>query len=223
MGKSKKQVSALNLEGRFLGFIIHKGEKKKRFGLATAQGEHCIKLALSKKKRAALESFLSPGDWVRVYGEKKLDKKTGKIQLKAHQIVPVSVATGATVTQTVTRQPAACSIPAGITTLQAPPCAAASTCIHALTEAETPALESQKKASILVCQKSDCRKRGGKEICEALEEHLREKGLEEHVTIKSTGCMKRCKAGPNVIVMPDKTRYSKIEPEEIPQLIAKHF
>jgi (2Fe-2S) ferredoxin len=42
------------------------------------------------------------------------------------------------------------------------------------------------------------------------------------VTIKGTGCMKQCKAGPN-IVMPDKTRYSRIRPQDIPNLVDKHF
>jgi (2Fe-2S) ferredoxin len=34
--------------------------------------------------------------------------------------------------------------------------------------------------------------------------------------------MKQCKAGPNV-VMPDKTRYTRIGAEEIPDIIDKHF
>ncbi|OBQ32475.1 MAG: (Fe-S)-binding protein, partial [Anabaena sp. CRKS33] len=42
------------------------------------------------------------------------------------------------------------------------------------------------------------------------------------VAIKGTGCMKNCKAGPN-LVMPDKTRYSKVKAEQVPALINKHF
>jgi (2Fe-2S) ferredoxin len=34
--------------------------------------------------------------------------------------------------------------------------------------------------------------------------------------------MKNCKSGPN-LVMPDKTRYSKIQAEQVPVLIDKHF
>jgi (2Fe-2S) ferredoxin len=34
--------------------------------------------------------------------------------------------------------------------------------------------------------------------------------------------MKNCKAGPN-LVMPDKTRYSKIKSEQVPALIDRHF
>ena len=78
------------------------------------------------------------------------------------------------------------------------------------------------QACILVCQKSDCCKLGAKQVCQALEEGLRDRGLAGEVTIKGTGCMKQCKAGPN-IVMPDKTRYRRIDVQEIPELLDKHF
>jgi NADH:ubiquinone oxidoreductase subunit E len=79
-----------------------------------------------------------------------------------------------------------------------------------------------KMQTILVCQKSDCMKRGGKTLCQALESELINHGLENSVAIKGTGCMKNCKAGPN-LVMPDKTRYSKVKAEQVPALINKHF
>lgn len=79
-----------------------------------------------------------------------------------------------------------------------------------------------KVQTILVCQKSDCMKRGGKAFCQALESELTNHGLENSVAIKGTGCMKNCKAGPN-LVMPDKTRYSKVKAEQVADLIDKHF
>lgn len=79
-----------------------------------------------------------------------------------------------------------------------------------------------KTQTILVCQKSDCMKRGGKALCQALESELTNHGLENSVAIKGTGCMKNCKAGPN-LVMPDKSRYSKVKAEQVPTLINKHF
>ncbi|MGH2413781.1 MAG: (2Fe-2S) ferredoxin domain-containing protein, partial [Microcystaceae cyanobacterium] len=79
------------------------------------------------------------------------------------------------------------------------------------------------KASILVCQKSDCWKQGGKAVCQALTEGLRDRGLEDKVQIKSTGCLKQCKKGPNLVMMPDKARYSHVQPQQIPDLLEKHF
>lgn len=78
------------------------------------------------------------------------------------------------------------------------------------------------KTNILVCQKSSCMKRGGTAVCQALEAGLSARGLEHQVAIKGTGCMKNCKAGPN-LVMPDKTRYSGIQGAQIPAVMDKHF
>jgi (2Fe-2S) ferredoxin len=88
---------------------------------------------------------------------------------------------------------------------------------------EVPSINNSKtKATILVCQKSDCMKRGGKEVCQALADVLNDRSLENQVTIKGTGCMKNCKAGPNV-VMPDKTRYTRIQAAQVPAIIEKHI
>jgi (2Fe-2S) ferredoxin len=95
--------------------------------------------------------------------------------------------------------------------------------IQALPTTESPTPAKPKKATILVCQKSDCWKKGGASVCRMLEESLQEKGLSETVNIKLTGCLKQCKQGPNVVVMPDKKHYSKVDPREIPSLIEKHF
>jgi (2Fe-2S) ferredoxin len=79
-----------------------------------------------------------------------------------------------------------------------------------------------KKATILVCQKSDCMKRGGQEVCQALSVALSDRNLDGQVTIKGTGCMKNCKAGPNM-VMPDKARYSRVKATQVPALVDKHL
>lgn len=78
-----------------------------------------------------------------------------------------------------------------------------------------------KPATILMCQKSDCMKRGGKSVCAALQQEINQQNLDGQVVIKATGCMKNCKAGAN-LVMPDKTRHSRIRSEDVPSLIAKH-
>ncbi|NES87074.1 MAG: (2Fe-2S) ferredoxin domain-containing protein [Moorea sp. SIO2B7] len=86
-------------------------------------------------------------------------------------------------------------------------------------ETKTPS----RKASILVCQKSSCRKRGGQAVCNAIASSLKDHGLEDQVKIKETGCLKQCKHGPNLVMMPDKARYSQVAPQQIPTLIERHF
>ncbi|MDX2239878.1 MAG: (2Fe-2S) ferredoxin domain-containing protein [Leptolyngbyaceae cyanobacterium bins.302] len=89
--------------------------------------------------------------------------------------------------------------------------------------AEQPKAKAKPQATILVCQKSDCMKRGGKAVCQRLQQELSDRGLTDQVTIKGVGCMKDCKAGPNLVVMPDKARYSRIKAPEIPNLLDEHF
>jgi (2Fe-2S) ferredoxin len=83
--------------------------------------------------------------------------------------------------------------------------------------------EAKPKATILVCQKSDCMKRGGKSVCQRLQQELGDRGLTDQVAIKGVGCMKDCKAGPNLVVMPGKARYSRIDAAEIPAVLDRHF
>jgi (2Fe-2S) ferredoxin len=84
-----------------------------------------------------------------------------------------------------------------------------------------PAL-SHPKTTILVCQKSDCMKRGGHAVWAALQQGLRDRGVDEQVTLRGTGCMKNCKAGPNLVVMPNKTRYSQVNAAEAIAVINHH-
>ncbi|MEA5564028.1 (2Fe-2S) ferredoxin domain-containing protein [Anabaena sp. UHCC 0399] len=175
-----KEVSQFCLEGKFIEFVIKDGYKLKGLLLGTYDGEYYIKLA--KNLRYAFDLRLQPGTWLQVVGEKKCDRKGGKVAFKAERVMAATGNTSAT------------------------------------TQPQPP----KTKATILMCQKSDCMKRGGKTLCQALEAALSDRGLEDQVTIKATGCMKNCKAGPN-IVMPDKTRYSRIQADQVPLLMDKHF
>ncbi|MBR8835983.1 MAG: (2Fe-2S) ferredoxin domain-containing protein [Stigonema ocellatum SAG 48.90 = DSM 106950] len=189
------EVSEFCLEGRFLDFVIKDGYKLKGLLLATAEGECYVKLA--KHLRAAFDLRLPPGTWLQVVGEKKHDLKTGEVKLKAQQVMT-------------TRQEWETSRET------VPPSPSPRVPMSSNSNANA------KKATILVCQKSDCMKRGGKEVCQALQAALSDRSLDSQVTIKGTGCMKNCKAGPN-LVMPDKTRQSRVQASQVPALMDKHF
>lgn len=136
---------------------------------------------------------LMPGETVRVEGYRKLKLKTGQLKLKAERVSPIPQPQFTHLPQLSSSQPAA------------------------------PQTKTNKPAKILVCQKSDCRKRGGKAICAALQAELEQRGLQDQVEIKTTGCLKRCKAGPNVVVLPDKTPYSRVRPNAVAELVDQHF
>ena len=140
-----------------------------------------------------LSLTLTPNCWLEISGEQKICKKTGKLKLKANDVKAIA----------------------------APTTAIAET--EEILSTPTPAIKTQAKACILVCKKSSCWQRGGEEICHQLAKSLDQRGLQEEVQIKTTGCLKQCKRGPNLVVMPDKTRYSYVKPQEVISLLDQHF
>ncbi|BAY09702.1 (2Fe-2S) ferredoxin domain-containing protein [Calothrix sp. NIES-2098] len=197
-----KEVSDFCLEGRFIDFVIKDGYKLKGLQIWTAEGECYIKLA--KHLRFAFDLHLPPGTWLQIVGKKKHEVATGKVTLKAERVMAARADVN---NDRITQM----GIPSPISPSQKP---------SSVSQANPKSTKA--KSTILVCQKSDCMKRGGKGVCQALEAALSDRGLEDQVNIKGTGCMKNCKAGPN-IVMPDKTRYSRIQSSQVPALMDKHF
>jgi (2Fe-2S) ferredoxin len=242
MFKSHKNDTEFNLAGTIQNVWIKKG-KPKFISLLTPLGLLLIKV--SKEARLIGISALAPGYEVKVTGQKKQDFKTGKIKLKAYRVISISqpistlklslytpvqysysdsplVSSAAIVSQTQGSKVLDVEIDKQSEILPA--------CDSVITvePLKQPTTITDKKCSvptakILICQKSDCRKRGGDTVCKVLQQELAQRGLEEQVTIEKTGCLKKCKSGPNLVILPDKTRYSKVEPEAIPVLIEQHL
>lgn len=76
---------------------------------------------------------------------------------------------------------------------------------------------SKPKGKILVCQKSSCCRRGGKELWQTLEQTLAEENLQDHISLKSTGCMGQCKQGPVMVLA--KKRYTQVKPKQVKPLL----
>ncbi|MBE9003510.1 (2Fe-2S) ferredoxin domain-containing protein [Fortiea sp. LEGE XX443] len=188
------EITEFCLEGRFIDFVIKDGYKLKGLRLETCEGECYVKLA--KHLRAAFDWRLPQGTWLQVVGTKKYDAKKDEFTLKAERVMAARSDLGKVSSSTALQEPPASN--------------------------DAQAKPAKAKQTILMCQKSDCWKRGGKAVCQAFEAALSDRGLEDQVTIKGTGCMKNCKAGPNV-VMPDKTRYSRIQTSQVSTLMDKHF
>ncbi len=206
MYNSCKQVSEFSLEGKIL--IFEDGDKLKYLRISGDRGiEYLVKLC--KELRASLSLVLTPGLRVKVAGEKQHNLKNGKIKLKAYSL-KLSDSENPAQPQVDTK-----NTPVATLTSDRE--------IHSRTASQTVVNPAKIKGKILVCQKSDCQKRGGAAVCKALENALNSRGLAGQVTIQGTGCLKQCKSGPNIVLMPDKTRYSRIKPAEIPAIIDQHF
>ncbi|NEP01836.1 MAG: (2Fe-2S) ferredoxin domain-containing protein [Symploca sp. SIO2E9] len=151
-------------------------------------------IKVSKELRAYLREVLKPGQWLEISGKQKLKKKTGELKLKADHVKLKSP----------NQQQFQCSSVIDVPQV-------------------TPTKSSRSKACVMLCQKSSCRKRGAGDVHKAVTDFLRTRGLHEQVTIKTTGCQKQCKKGPVMVLMPDKSRYTKVDSQQISTIVDKHF
>jgi len=82
---------------------------------------------------------------------------------------------------------------------------------------------------VLVCEQKkpewapSCTAGGAAETLDALKEGLREAGLDERVLVTSCGCLGLCDDGPNLVVYPDGTWYSKVTPEAARKIVTEHL
>jgi (2Fe-2S) ferredoxin len=201
-----------SLTGQFLKFVYGKRKHPKALWISSA-GE-ILKIKLAKPLRYHDYDGWQAGHWVQVWGQQSYRApkplEPPQLRLKAYRMQrshpPVQG------DQAPTSDHASSVVPGR------PRCdrTLASTALE-------PTRSSPGPAVIRFCQKSGCMKRGGKAVCQALQSALEHLELGDRVKIEGTGCMKACKAGPNLVVMPDKTHYRNIQAREIPALMQKHF
>jgi (2Fe-2S) ferredoxin len=67
---------------------------------------------------------------------------------------------------------------------------------------------------ILVCQNRTCRRQGSAKVLAAFQAYKKIADF----TVEPTGCLGKCGNGPMVVVLPEQTWYSHVDPESIPKL-----
>ena len=193
MANHNYSLTEFKVTGTLVEILIKKDNQVKYLKLVTEQQEYRLKVA--KEIRANLAQIVSLGANLIVEGIKKQNLKTGKVKFKANRVELVS-----------SREDHKGKI-----------------VISDFSPRYHQPEPVKSKAKVLVCKKSSCWKRGGKAVCQAIETLCRDRGLEEHIQVKTTGCLKQCKKGPNLVMMPDKARYSQVKTKQIPALVEKHL
>lgn len=202
-----------DLEGTFTGFVGNeqaRGSAKmstqskaltkvKYIALETDQEQLVITLPKELRHRERLN--LRPGDRLRCIGRSQLDWKSKQVELNAYQIFCLSSAPDLT------------TPPFTFTLLiqsdSSPPIA--------------PIQPLKKAFKILICRKSRCQKRGGRELIAALNQALGDRQLLDQVTIEYTGCQKRCSKAPTLVIMPGHYRYDHVSLKTLTTLLDEHF
>ncbi len=79
------------------------------------------------------------------------------------------------------------------------------------------------RAHVLICGGTGCTSSGSLDIQKAFESNIENCGLTEEVKIVQTGCFGLCALGPVVIVYPDGTFYSRVEPDDVKEIVEEHL
>ena len=175
-----------------------KSDGRLKYILLTVEGKEDYWIEVSKDRSKKLGKQLQPGCKIEVKGILKRKIKKEKIDYKAYKIKILTP-------------------PPVVATLK--------TSVEPSTKKTDKTKKSKKKstARVLICQKSNCWKKGGKESYQKLQQELEKKGISEKIDVKLTGCLKKCKKAANMIVLPDKKHYVNVKAKQIPTMVEKHF
>ena len=79
------------------------------------------------------------------------------------------------------------------------------------------------RSHILVCGGTGCTSSNSERIIQLLEEEIQSRFLQEEVKVIKTGCFGLCALGPIMIVYPEGAFYSRVEPEDIKEIVSEHI
>lgn len=79
------------------------------------------------------------------------------------------------------------------------------------------------RSNVLVCGGTGCTSSNSQAIIAKLREEIAARGLEEEINVVQTGCFGLCALGPIMIVYPEGSFYSKVEVEDIPEIVEEHL
>ncbi|MDF2632874.1 MAG: NADH-quinone oxidoreductase subunit, partial [Caproiciproducens sp.] len=79
------------------------------------------------------------------------------------------------------------------------------------------------RSNVLVCGGTGCTSSNSELIISRLHQEIAARGLEKEVNVIRTGCFGLCALGPIMIVYPEGSFYSRVTPEDIPEIVEEHL
>ena len=79
------------------------------------------------------------------------------------------------------------------------------------------------RAHVLICGGTGCTSSGSVKIQDVFAKAIEANGLQDEVKVVQTGCFGLCALGPVVIVHPDGTFYSRVEPDDVEEIVTEHL
>ncbi|MBR3593274.1 MAG: NADH-quinone oxidoreductase subunit NuoF [Clostridia bacterium] len=79
------------------------------------------------------------------------------------------------------------------------------------------------RSHVLICGGTGCTSSGSVTLQQLFAENIEKHGLSEEIKIVQTGCFGLCAMGPVVIVHPDGTFYSRVQAEDVAEIVEEHL
>ena len=79
------------------------------------------------------------------------------------------------------------------------------------------------RSHVLICGGTGCTSSGSVVLQEEFENRLKENGLENEVKLVQTGCFGLCALGPIVVVYPEGAFYSRVEKDDVKEIVEEHL
>ncbi len=78
---------------------------------------------------------------------------------------------------------------------------------------------TQEKPDEMPC----CAASGSQQVLEALRSAIHEAGLHDNVQITTCGSLGLCERGPNMVVYPEGVWYSRVQVDDVAEIVREHF
>ncbi len=79
------------------------------------------------------------------------------------------------------------------------------------------------RSHVLICAGTGCTSSGSAQIVEKMNEELKKNGLEKEVKIVRTGCFGLCEVGPIMVIYPEGAFYSRVQVDDVPEIVSEHL
>ena len=79
------------------------------------------------------------------------------------------------------------------------------------------------RSHVLICGGTGCTSSGGAKLIDEFEAQLKANGLENEVKVVKTGCFGLCALGPVVVVYPEGAFYSRVQKEDVEEIVTEHL
>jgi NADH:ubiquinone oxidoreductase subunit F (NADH-binding)/(2Fe-2S) ferredoxin/NAD-dependent dihydropyrimidine dehydrogenase PreA subunit len=77
------------------------------------------------------------------------------------------------------------------------------------------------KLTVTICSGTGCRAYGSVNVYDTFVDEIAKQGLEDKVTMRSTGCHGFCERGTIVVIFPEEICYLRVKPEDVPEIVSE--